>query len=97
MAQLSFACVSCSAVVDSRIQFRIVVHLQLSLQFEPSFARCDVREQRVKGRCEVGALFFQQRQSFAVSLAMLLGRGGALSLLVGVKYLEREDGEPVDH
>ena len=82
--------------VDHGIEFRVVIHLHLAVEFEAAFAGEDVGPERIEAGGQVAALLFEQGQAAEVFLAVGLGGGGAVGLLGGVVDLEGQDGEAVD-
>lgn len=55
----------------------------------------------VEAGSEVGTLFFEDGETLAIALGVACGRcfgvGAAVKLFAGVKNLERENGEAIDH
>lgn len=86
----------CGAV-DGGVQGGVVVHLELTVDFEAAAAFEYVGPEAVEAEDEVFALLFEEEQAVAVAVLMAGGGIGAPDLLLGVVELEGEDGEAVDH
>lgn len=85
------------AAVELRVERGVVIHLELEIDGERAAARDDVGEKFGEAVDEIGALDADARELLAAFLAVF-GRGvGAHGFLVHVIFLEREDGETVDH
>jgi len=83
--------------VKLRVQRGVIIHFELEVDGERSAARGDVGEKVGEAGGEVGALDADAGEFFG-ALGTVPGRGvGADGFLVHVKFLEREDGEAVDH
>jgi hypothetical protein len=81
--------------IDRRVEFRIVIHLQLAIELETALAGEHLGPECVETSGKFLALLLQQLQTFEISLAVRHGCACPAALLRRVIQLERKDGEPV--
>ncbi len=88
---------SAAAAVDHRIELRIVIHLHLPINLEPSLAPQHGAPKKAERLDQIGALFFKYRQPLEVPGSVSVRRLSPLRLLPCMKDLQGQDGHPVDH
>ena len=80
-----------------RIKFRIIVHFELEVDAEAASALLNFGQQVAECDCEVLNLSADDIQSGAAAFAMFGSRVESQSFFVHVIFLEREDGQAIDH
>jgi hypothetical protein len=87
--------------VDGGVEGGVVVHLQLAVKLELARPIERVLPKCVEAGSEIGALDLENGETLAIAVGVAggsgFGCGGAVDLFAGVKDLERQDGEAVDH
>jgi hypothetical protein len=92
----TFGFAKCCMSVYDGVEVGVVIHLQLTVEFEAAAASNDGSEEVVEAGGEIAGLFFEDGEAGCVAEAMGLGGSVAMSLDAGVEHLEGEDGETVD-
>src|SRR6185437_1853454 len=85
-----------NTAVDRRVKGRVVVHLELAIEFEAPGAVQRGPPEPIEAAGEVCALFGKDGQTLPVAFGVTRRTVGAFGLLAGVVDFQREDGEPVD-
>jgi hypothetical protein len=82
--------------INGGIQRGIVVHFELTVEFEAAFTPDNLRPEPVEAFSQIGALFFEEVKTLFVSANMTRRRVAAQGFFVCVKDFQREDGKPVE-
>ena len=85
-----------SVRVNGGVECRIVVHLELAVEFEAASSGEGFGPEASEACGEVVALTFKDGEPRLVAFGVSRGCVGAVDLLGGVEDFEGEDGEPVD-
>jgi len=82
--------------VNSRVERWIVVHFELSVEFETAFSGECFCPESSEACGEVVTLAFEDGEPGLVAFGVSWGCVGAVDLLGGVEDFEGEDGEAID-
>lgn len=85
----------CSAV-DGRVKGRVVVHLELAVDFEAAAAGHDVGPELIQAGDEVLALLGEEGESLAIAIRVARRGVASVDLFLGMEDLEGKDRETVD-
>lgn len=85
-----------SASINRRVECGVVVHLELAVQLETTSSREDFVPEDIEAVNKIGTLFFEDRETGAVSLEVVRRGVGPLGFFASVVDLQAKNRETID-